>query len=318
MKRSFFSARSARSPRSTPCAKRGILSPLAFAIAVGAVVCATFTATALVAPGVAHAQAAEDDNPAKALASQPAVRHRLLLVKGRFELSPAFEATINADYKHTFGAGLKAEYHLTDMFSFGLIGIYGASSNTGLMSRILDTLPEEDPGEGDPTPTRSELSSHLNSMPIHGALYASVTPWYGKLAAFGRAFVNFDFYFQGGLAMAQLDSSCGAAVCSDPFPGGGVDGDGAAVQADDDPNNDPPLNDGTKLGIYLGGGIHVFVNNWIAIDLTVRDYVFSDNPSGLDFDADLAVTDSDTRFLNHLFMGVGVSFFFPARAQRTN
>ena len=86
---------------------------------------------------------------------------------------------------------------------------------------------------------------------------------------------------------------------------------------DNIPNNDPALNDGTRLGLYFGGGVHVFMNDWIALDLTVRDYLFSDNPSGLDFDADLVVTDDDNRFLNHLFMGVGVSFLFPTDVQRT-
>lgn len=266
---------------------------------------------------IAAAQAQEEEeNPAQQLAKQPAVRHRLLLVKGRFELSPAFEGTINADFKHTIGGGLKAEYHLNDMFSFGVIGIYGKSFNTGLMSKILDGLPETD-SDADPTPTIDELTSHLNSMPLHGALFFSVTPWYGKVAAFSKAFVNFDFYFQGGLALAQLESSCGDAICSDQNPGVQDPTMDPPLLPDDNPNNDPPLNDGFRAGLYLGGGIHIFLNHWIAIDLTVRDYLFSDNPSGLDFDADLAVTDTDSRFLNHLFTGIGVSLFFPAKAKRT-
>ena len=285
--------------------------PSLFAIAAAAA--ATFVSTAA-DPGVAFAQAQEDDNPAKQLAKQPAVRHRLLLVKGRFEVAPAFESTINADYKHTLGAGLKLEYHLSDMLSFGVVGIFGASIDTGLTSRIVDTLPDDDP-DADPTPTKEELEAHLNSMPLHGAVYASLTPWYGKLAAFGKAFVNFDFYFQGGLAIAQLSSTCGMAICSDMAPG--VNDNALGLVADRNPNNDPPLNDGIRAGLYFGGGIHVFINNWIALDLTVRDYIFSDNPSGLDFDADEAVTGDDSRFLNHLFLGVGASFFFPAKAKRT-
>ena len=287
--------------------KRWITSFLSIAVIAGAVVGI---------PGIAAAQ--EEDNPAKQLAEQPAVRHRLLLVKSRFELSPAFEATVNADYKHTVGLGLKIEYHLSNMLSFGVVGLYGVSFDTGLVSRIVDNLPERGSSQdipGDPTPNKQEYESHLNTMPLHGAVYASITPWYGKLAAFGKAFVNFDFYFQGGLAIAQLDSSCSDAICNDPAPG--VIDPERDLEPDGDPNNDPPLNDGIRPGLYLGGGIHVFINNWIALDLTVRDYIFSDNPSGLDFDADRAVTDDDRRFLNHLFMGIGVSFFFPSKARRT-
>lgn len=278
------------------------------------------TASALLAGMLgseALAQGVEgEEETSSSLEEQPAVRHRLLLVKGRFEITPAFESTINADYKHTIGGGLKAEYHLTDMLSFGAVGIFGTSFNTGLVSRILDTLPSEQPMAGDPTPTKTQLSQHLNSMPLHGAAYVSLTPWYGKLAAFGRAFVNFDFYFQAGVAFAQLTSDCDEMnICTDLAPG--VNNPMMNQFPDDNPNNDPPLNDGFRAGVYLGGGIHVFLNNWIALDLTVRDYAFSDNPSGLDFNADLAVTDDDSRFLNHLFMGVGVSIFLPTRPERT-
>jgi outer membrane beta-barrel protein len=248
------------------------------------------------------------------LDGQPAVRHRLLLVKGRFELTPLFESSINADFRHTIGGGLKAEYHVSDMLSFGAVGVFSTGINTGLVNRILDTLEDSYP-DGDPTPTAEEYEQHLNKMPLHGAAYLSVTPWYGKLAAFGKAFVNFDFYFQAGVSFAKLESDCDDSICDDPAPG--VIDPEMGLVPDDDPNNDPPLNDGQKIGLYLGGGIHVFMTEAIALDFTVRDYLFSDNPSGLDFDADLAVTDDDTRFLNHLFMGVGVSVLLPFKAKRT-
>lgn len=247
-----------------------------------------------------------------ALEGQPAVRHRLLLVKRRFELTPAFEASVNADFKHTLSGGLKLEFHLTDMWSIGAVGFYGTGIDTGLNSRISRDLPDE-PEAGDPTPSQTQWDEHLNTMPIHGAGYITITPWYGKLAAFSKFFVNFDFYFSAGVAYVQLENEC-CSFDEDPAPGGDLD---MGILPDNNPNNDPALNDGSRIGGYLGGGIHVFLSNWAALDLTVRDYLFQDNPSGLDFDADLAVSDEDQRFLNHLFMGVGISFFLPATAKRT-
>lgn len=270
---------------------------------------ATSCAALLASLLVVSSASADRKNP---LEGQPAVRHRLLLVKQRFEFAPAFESSVNADFQHTFSAGLKLEYHLTDMFSIGAVGFYGKGFNTKLNSRIVDDLPE-DADEGDPTPTHDEWVEHLNEIQAHGAAYLTVTPWYGKLAAFGKFFVNFDFYFSGGVALASLKNDC----CSfevDPAPGGDLEG---GIVADRDPNDDPAINDGTRVGAYLGGGIHLFLSNWMALDLTVRSYLFSDNPSGLDFNADLAVTEKDNRFLNHLFMGVGLSFFLPASVDRT-
>ena len=267
------------------------------------------TSTIFVGPSIAQAERKS------VLDGAPAVRSRALLVRGRLELTPAFEATINADYRHTISGGLKAEYHLSDMFSFGAVGFWGTGINTGLVDKTIATLPET-PTAGNLTPSADQYQQHLNDILFHGAAYVTFTPWYGKLAAFSRAFVHFDFYFSAGLAFAKLTNDCDTdTICTDPAPG--ISDPGNGVVADENPNNDPGLNDGTRFGVYLGGGIHVFLNDYIALDLTVRDYIFSDNPSGLDFNADLAVTDDDPRFLNHLFMGVGISFFLPMTPKRT-
>ena len=98
---------------------------------------------------------------------------------------------------------------------------------------------------------------------------------------------------------------------------------GEMLPPDNNPNNDPTLNSGSRVGLYLGGGIHVFLSDFLALDLTVRDYAFSDNPSGADYNADLFVGtnkltgDDDNRFLHHLFFGAGISIMFPTTVKRT-
>ncbi len=249
-----------------------------------------------------------------------AVRHRRLLVKNRFEFTPLFESSIDADYKHIIGGGLKLEYHLSDMWSIGAIGVASTAINTSLTNRILNSGLPMSP-DGTRTPTVDQFTDHLNSMPFHGAAYLSLTPWYGKLAAFASTYVAFDFYFQAGISFAQLTSNCPASVCSDTHPGV-PDPNNPSNGPDLNPNNDPPLNDGTRLGLYLGGGIHVFLSDFLALDLTVRDYAFSDNPSGADYNADLYVGNNpmlgdDNRFLHHLFFGAGLSIMFPTTVKRT-
>jgi len=260
--------------------------------------------------------AAQAERRTNDLADDVAVRHRRLLVKNRLEFTPLFESTINADFRHIIGGGAKLEYHLTDMLSVGGIGVFSTAINTKLVNRIMDTLEANpmNPRE----PSRDELEVRLNEMPFHGAAYVSLTPWYGKLAAFSQAYLAFDFYFQAGLAFATLKSDCPEDICTDDAPGESKPGPGGeTIPPDNDPNNDDPLNDGQRLGLYLGFGIHVFLNDFIALDLTVRDYAFDDNPSGADYNANLAVTDEDSRFLHHLFVGVGFSIMFPTKVKRT-
>lgn len=250
------------------------------------------------------------------LAKDVAVRHRRLLVKNRLEFAPLFESTINADFRHILGAGAKLEYHLGDKLSIGVLGVYSTSLNTKLIDRIIPTLEPAVDNESR-EPSQAEFESRLNKMPLHGAAYLSLTPWYGKLAAFGQAFVAFDFYFQAGVAFAQLESNCPTNICNDPNPGMSTMNGNDTIPPDNNPNNDDPLNDGNRIGLYIGGGVHVFLNDFLALDLTVRDYAFTDNPSGADFNADLAVTDKDNRFMHHLFFGAGLSIMFPIKVKRT-
>ncbi|MCX5741172.1 MAG: outer membrane beta-barrel domain-containing protein [Proteobacteria bacterium] len=249
------------------------------------------------------------------LAKDVAVRHRRLLVKNRFELAPLFESTINADFRHVVGGGLKMEYHLSDMLSFGVVGVASTALNTGLVDKISNTLLMADTGPTNPEPTQDQFLQRLNTMPIHGAAYVSLTPWYGKLSAFSQAYVAFDFYFQAGVSFAQLNSDC--TVCTDTS-----EGDPENPTHTPQPKDDAPLNSGGRAGLYLGGGIHVFLNDFIALDLTFRDYAFSDNPSGADYNADGFVGNSptlgdDNRFIHHIFFGAGLSIMFPTAVKRT-
>lgn len=281
----------------------------------------------LAASGTAYAE-----RRLSTLPGDVAVRHRRLLVKNRLEFAPLFESTINADFRHVIGGGGKLEYHLGDKLSIGVIGVVSTALNTKLIDRIVPTLDTQavkqmklealrmqDPTATIREPSQEELLNRLNTMPLHGAGYVSFTPWYGKLAAFSQAYVAFDFYFQAGVSFAQLKSSCPSNVCSDQFagvsrpdPAGGEN-----LPPDLDPNNDPALNNGNRVGLYLGGGIHVFLNDFLALDMTVRDYAFTDNPSGADFNANLFVSNEDNRFLHHLFFGVGISVMLPTTVKRT-
>ena len=240
-------------------------------------------AASLAIPGAAHAQRRQNT-----LESDVAVRHRRLLVKKRFELAPMFESTINADYRHIIGGGAKLEFHITDKLSIGAVGVASTALDTKLVDKIRPSLITQADkqqmlaaGMAVREPSQDEFMDRLNKMPLHGAAYISLTPWYGKLAAFSQAFVAFDFYFQAGVSFASLKSSCPSSICSDSNPGQprpNPDPNGENLPPDNDPNNDPPLNDGSRVGLYLGGGIHVFLNDFLALDMTVRDYAFTVRP----------------------------------------
>jgi outer membrane beta-barrel protein len=238
------------------------------------------------------------------LTGQPAVRHKEELRKGRFEVAPTFEGSVAADYQHTLSGGLKAEYHLSDTLAIGGLIFFGAAITTALFDSIEGSLPNNNSDY--PTPSTDQAKTHVNSIPLHGGVHATFTPWFGKMALFGKSFLSYDIYFSGGFGFAQTSNTFDKA---DDFvetvPMGGTP----------DPRNDGPHNAGFQPGAEFGGGLHVYFNRWIALDLSMRDYWFKDNPSGLDNTGDFKVTDADRAFTNHLFVGVGVSFMLPPKAK---
>jgi outer membrane beta-barrel protein len=246
------------------------------------------------------------------LDGQPAVRHKIELRQRRFEIVPSFEMSIAHDYKNVYSPGLRAEFHLTDTLSLGGSIMFGVPTDSGLTKQIEETLPETDgsPDMLEPTPTRAEFKNHLNEMTWHGGAHVTLTPWFGKLALFGRAYLNFDIYFRGGLGFAALSNDWDGADGKDPEPCPPGQMDPCFIE----PNDDGPQNDGFRAGLLLGGGLHVFINNWMAVDVGLHNYLFKDNPSGLDFDGDRDVDDDDSRFLSHLFFGIGLALYLPSKA----
>ncbi|HLU68839.1 MAG TPA: hypothetical protein VKZ63_21305, partial [Kofleriaceae bacterium] len=164
-------------------------------------------AAALIGVTVATVEDAHAQRRLNNLDNDVAVRHRRLLVKNRLEVTPLFESTLNAEFRHIVGGGLKLEYHLSDMLSIGGVGVGSTQFNTKLTDRIVTTLPDT-PMDGSLEPSKDQFTTRLNTIPFRGAAYIGLTPWYGKLAAFGQAFVAFDFYFQAGVTFASLKSDC--------------------------------------------------------------------------------------------------------------
>jgi hypothetical protein len=95
---------------------------------------------ALVSVSFASIQSAHAERRKNSLPEDVAVRHRRLLVKNRFEVTPLFESTISGEFQHIVGGGLKLEYHLSDMLSIGGVGVGSTQFNTKLTDRIVPTL----------------------------------------------------------------------------------------------------------------------------------------------------------------------------------
>ena len=286
--------------------------------------------TILLGAPTAHAE-----SKINALEGQPAVRHRVELRKGRFEIGPVIQFTLNRLVRDSALFGIKAEYHILDSLSVGLEIAGGPSFGNALSVEMWESYVDEgtDDLEGAALDahhakgllTWKEHAARMSNIHMAGDIRVTWTPIYGRIAFFSNLFVLYDMYIFGGFGMAYIKNNFDANS-SDPYDdfrnGDGVDA----------------TNEGFRPGLTLPGiGVHIYINNWIAIGLEVKNIMFEDNETGGDLTRGLtdterekfaacgnqinyaagsicmpSVIDSDDReFITHWFLGLNLTFFLP-------
>lgn len=246
------------------------------------------------------------------LENQPPIRHKVEMRKARFEVTPQFVVSMNQDFKHFVGAGLVLQLHLNDWLGIGISGAFGGGVDTGLTGR-LNGLPRDNEGPAlDPYPSKQQFQDHLATINGMFSAFLAVTPVAGKVAILGALFLKYDFYAVlgvGGMLLSNtwVKGNPGTADCSN----------GNAS----DPNTCDPSNAGLKIGGMFGIGTHLFFNDWIGLNLEIRDFIAATNMGGLDVNGDRKVCSgdpcgpSDETVGNNLFFSLGVVLMLPPTAK---
>jgi outer membrane beta-barrel protein len=252
--------------------------------------------------GVAHAGK-------NVLEDQPSIRHKVEMRKARFEITPSFVMSINQDYRHFVGGGLVLQMHITDWLGIGLQGAFGGGIDSGLTSNLNAALPAQETGA---QPSVQQFNDHLATINAMFSLYVTVTPFAGKLALFGALFLKYDLYGMAGIGGMNLSNTWDV---NNP-------GAGDALCRNGDPNKCDPLNSGLKIGGMFGVGLHLFFNDWIGLNIELRDYLASTNPGGLDVDGDRRVgpvnqgdSNPDDTISNNFFFSLGLTIMLPPTAK---
>lgn len=236
----------------------------ALAVALGALVLAA-------APAPASAQSSKADAFAGKI---PPVSGQLYRKTGRLELTPTFNMSLNDAFFAKYFGGLKATYHFGEQLSAGLHATTGITSTTSSAVRCSPT-----------TGCANADSTMLRQVPgriryIVGA-EAAWSPVYGKLNVFAEQVAHIDLSIFAGPDLVAYDEVLGKEAAGTQTPG---------VKS--------------SIGGHVGLGMRVFVTEWIAARLELKDYVYAVNvPNG----------GIGTDVQNQLFAELGVSFFLPAR-----
>ncbi len=245
-------------------------------------------------PTVAHAQRRSP------LADAPAIRKRVELRQTRLELGAGMASTVNQTFYHGVMADVRLGFHITDWLS---ISGFGAFNVTSLSTGFHDELHTSLMAPAMPrTPTAAAADSSINKSSMILGGQVEVTPFTGKYAVFGALFAHYDFYVFAGAAGVTLAAQAGnsAPTCKDNHTTAN-----AVPQC---------LVSGMKVGGTFGAGFHSFFNNFLALNVEVRDLLIKDNPAGRDVNGDMFADNGDLTWTSHLMASLGLTVYFPLNA----
>lgn len=125
-----------------------------------------------------------------------AIRERLLLRGGRFEITPTMGFTLNDAFRRNALVGVHVGYHFSDSVAVGLTGFYGLAFDSDLSDQIASNQGERGRDKGEFSDLKTVVSLDL--------IY---TPLTGKFAAFGRSVFNYDIHAIVGLGGVSVSGS---------------------------------------------------------------------------------------------------------------
>ena len=197
-----------------------------------------------------------------------AIRGRLLLRGGRFELTPSFGFTLNDAFQRNILFGGHLAYHISDDWAIGATVLAGTPVESDLAERIGEERPEKVGGDT------------FANIGLLGTLEGVYTPVIGKFALFGRSVLNYDIHAVFGV---------GATMVS-----GSSDVEGA-----------------TPTGV-IGVGMRTFVANGFAVNVEVRDYIYSSALNAVTTtESGESETDAESSISNNFALTFGLAIYFP-------
>jgi outer membrane beta-barrel protein len=226
-------------------------------------------------PGVAAGQTKADAFAGKI----PPVSGQLFRKAGRLELTVLGDLSLNDAFFTKYFGGAKLAWHFTESLSAGVYASTGMTRSTG--SAVVCTA-----AAGCSDASETQLRQVPGRIQAIAGVEAAWTPVYGKLGVLAERIAHFDLG-----VVAGPDAIRHEQVLSKRDAQGGV----------------APATE-TAIGGHVGLAARLFVSEWLALRLEVKDYVYlvevPNNGSGKDLQ-------------NQLFTELGLSVFLPTRNRTT-
>lgn len=287
------------------------------------------------------------------LSGEPIVRKKLELRKFRFQVTPVIGMSLSQPFVHMGYVGARLGTHFADWIGVRAGFMYGVVALDSKLLRAINEngLPKGVPAgeidqsvangpmcpaggppcrelaQGDnPAPLLHDFQAGLSRAQWQASIDAVFTPFGGKLGLFSALFTEYDIYVFGGLGLvgynnhtsedstaSQLDLSTDpddANYCT--VPGQGQNSECLLHPVDPDT--------GVKVGGSFGAGVHLFITDWVSINLEIQDIVTANNLAGLNTTIDdipPVVDRRDRDAFHNVTLQLGAKFYIPFKAKRT-
>ena len=233
------------------------------------------------------------------LEDAPAIRNKVELRKSRAELGVAMGSSVDQDFYHAVMLTIRGSFHINDFIGIGgFVGLnVSPTFKTGFTEELERVLPNTNDGtKAPPGPEALDSMNHITQM---FGLQLEATPFAGKFSLFGKTSLNYDFYgFAGRGFLGLAVGSSNLAACG---PDAGDVRYSCAVS-------------GLKFGANFGIGIHAFLNQFVAVNVELRDMFIRNNPSGRDVNGDKTANNDDLTWDSNYIATVGIVLFLPTTA----
>lgn len=217
---------------------------------------------------------AEDNEGKSSLEEGAPVRRLLLLRSGRFEIQPMASFSLNDPFVRNIGFGAALSYHFNNSLGLG--------ADFAFAPVHLDTDETKTVQQAGYSPrVRDALS--VSQLSMAGDIGIVYVPIFGKFSVFGWS-ANYDLHLFGGAGVLLMEGRCA------------VEGSACTINSN---------LDGAKFAGALGVGTRIYFNNYLALNLELRDFLTSFAEYGR------TVNEDNSEFQNFFMANIGLSIFLP-------
>jgi outer membrane beta-barrel protein len=210
------------------------------------------------------------------------VPRRSFLKGKRVELAPFSAISINDTLIRHYSFGGDLTFYLTDVFSVGLEGQYFIKERSERESLIGEQFNR--------APT-------LNKFKYSTSLVFGYVPGYGKFGLFNKYIVHWDLTLNAGIGVIWTET-----ITIHP----NVD------------NKYPPFSN-LDIMPHLGISTRMFLTNWLALSIGIRDYIFDDKFESLNRPANQSAADAKKNgqfaLTNNIMVFGSIGFYLPPSFQ---